>query len=225
MPMQRMTAKKVRISELMAGKWVKKEGMEPSFIVTDSGEKVSRTRVIGTVVASFMAEDGNFGSVTLDDGTDTIRAKTFKTLKPLDELKIGDNIEVVGKVREYNGEVYIIPELVTSIQDPNTELLRRLELIKKAREMKGKPPEAGHEEATTGEQDKQGEQKEQEKKEDNTALRKEILAVIEPEQDGVEYSVIMERVNAPDSRIESVLNEILAEGICYEPTPGKVKKI
>jgi hypothetical protein len=56
-------------------------------------------------------------------------------------------------------------------------------------------------------------------------LRKEILAVIESEPEGVEYKLVLEKVKATETRIESVLNEILAEGICYEPTPGKVKKI
>ena len=150
MPIQRLTAKKVRISDIMSGRWVKREGMEPSFVVTDQGEKVSRARILGTIVQTFMAEDGNFGSVTLDDGFDTIRAKTFKTVKPLDEFNVGDNVDLIGKVREYNGELYVIPEVVTRLQDPNFELLRRLELIKKARELKGKPPEASPEEQAEG---------------------------------------------------------------------------
>ena len=212
MAMERMTARKVRISDLMSGRWVKREGMEPSFIVTNAGEKVSRARIMGTVVGNFMAEDGNFGSVTLDDGTDTIRAKTFKTLKPLDTLRIGENVEMVGKVREYNGEIYVIPEVVNALQDPNMELLRWLELARKQRELKGKPPEVLPDEAP-------GE------KEDNSELRKEILSVIGSEPEGVEYSLILEKVKAPETKIESVLNEVLAEGICYEPTPGKVKKI
>jgi RPA family protein len=213
MAIERMTAKKVRVSDLMGGRWVKREGMEPSFVVTDSGEKVSRARIIGTVVGNFMAEDGNFGSITLDDGTDTIRAKTFKTLKPLDTLKTGDSVEMIGKVREYNGEIYVIPEVVNVLQDPNMELLRRLELIKKYRELKGKPPEVSPDEAAG------------EAKEDDSGLRKEILSIIESESEGVEYSLILERVKAPETRIESVLNEVLAEGICYEPTPGRIKKI
>ena len=221
MPIERMTARKVRVSELMNGRWVKREGMEPSFVVTDSGEKVSRARVLGTVAARFLSEDGNFGSITLDDGTDTIRAKTFKTVKPVDESRVGDLVDLVGKVREYNGEIYIIPEIITRVQDPNMEILRRLELIRKARELKARPPEASQEEVSGG----GGKEGEKEKKEDDTELRKEILAVIDSEAEGVEYRVILEKAKAPETRIESVLNEILAEGICYEPTPGKVKKI
>jgi RPA family protein len=226
MPMQRLTAKKVRISELMNGKWVKREGFEPSFVITELGEKVSRARVMATIVQTFMAEDGNFGSVTLDDGTDTIRAKTFKTVKPLDSFKEGEFVDLIGKVREYNGEIYIIPEVIARMEDPNMELLRRLELVKKARELVGKPPEASPEEQADGiEMGKPAKEEGQKPKEDDSELRKQILAVIEKEPDGVEYGKILEGVKAEESRIESVLNEILSEGICYEPTPGKVKKI
>jgi RPA family protein len=226
MPVERMTAKKVRISELMNGKWVKREGMEPSFIITDSGEKVSRARLLGTVVSRFLAEDGNFGSITLDDGTDTIRAKTFKTVKPVDDFSVGDLVDLIGKVREYNGEVYIIPEVITGVQDPNLEILRRLELIKKSREQKGKPSEASPEEQADAVKPGPAQEGDSgEKKEDDTELRKEVLGVIESDPEGVEYKTIMEKVNAPEARVESVLNEILAEGICYEPTPGRVKKI
>ncbi len=228
MPIERMTARKVSLSELMNGRWVKKEGMVPSFVVTESGEEVSRARVLGTVVARFLAEDGNFGSITLDDGTDTIRAKTFKTVKPVDESNVGDLVDLVGKVREYNGEIYIIPEVITRLEDPNMELLRRLELIRKARKP-GTGPVGDTQEGAASQPEpaaEKGESKDKEEKaSDNTELRKEILAVIGSEPDGVECKTILEKVRAPETTIESVLNEILAEGICYEPTPGKIKKI
>jgi len=238
MPIERMTAKKIRISDIMSGKWVKREGMEPSCIVTDAVEKVSRARVMGTIVQTFFAEDGNFGSVTIDDGTDTIRAKTFKTLKPLEESVEGDNVDVIGKVREYNGEVYMIPEVVTKLADPNAELLRHLELIKKARELKERPPEATPEEAAEGVAANQKassaggsgtgqkpEESKEKKEDDNSELRKEILDLIATEAEGIEYTKILENVKGDEAKIESVVNEILSEGICYEPTPGKIKRI
>ncbi len=208
MPIQRQTARKVRILDLMKGEWVRKEGMEPSYVQTRSGERVSRARVLGTVVGKFQAEDGNFASITLDDGTDTIRAKTFKTVKPLDSVNVGELVEMIGKVREWNDEVYILPELVRRVTDPNFELLRRLELLRLS---KSEPK-------TQGQQQPEG-PNEQEK------LRNSILKVIEGAKDGISYAEILEKLKVSEEKAEPVINELLAEGICYEPSPGKVKKI
>jgi len=215
MPVQRMTAKKVRISDLINGEWVKKEGMEPSFVVTPNGEEVSRARVMGTIVSRFLAEDGNFASLTIDDATETIRAKTFKTTKPVDDFEVGNLVDVVGKVREYVGEIYLIPEIIRKIEDPNWELLRKLEMVKKPKE-------------TAKEREEEAKEEEPEKKEkegDKSELKREILKFIGSSEDGVEYGKILENVKGKESEIESIVNEILAEGICYEPTPGKIKKI
>ncbi len=221
MPVQRMTAKKVRISELVNGNWVKKEGMEPSFVVAPSGEEISRARIMGTVVSRFLADDGNFASITLDDTTETIRLKTFKTTKPLDDFEIGNLVDVIGKVREYLGEIYILPEIVRKIEDPNQELLRKLEMVKKPGKSESGKQERGESEKKKPEPEKKGE----EKGDDKILLKKEILKFIESGEDGVEYGQILENVKGKETEIESVVNEILAEGICYEPTPGKIKKI
>jgi len=198
---KRQTAKKVRILELTSGQWVKKEGMEPSYVQTASGEQIARARILGTVVAVFTAEDGMFASVTLDDGTDTIRAKTFKTVKPLDTVQVGDIVDIIGKVREWNDEVYIMPEIVTKVQDPNFELLRRLELLKR----KGTKPEP--------------------KATDKEELRRHILSLIESRKEGMAYSEVLEKSKIPEEKLEPIINELLGEGICYEPSPGKIRKI
>ena len=206
--MERMTAKKIKVADLTNGRWVKNEGLEPSFIVTPAGEQVSRARIMGTVVSKFVSEDENFASITIDDSTDTIRAKTFKTVKPLDVIRIGDIVDLIGKVREYNAEIYIMPEIVRKIIDPNIEILRRLELLAKSKKLQ----ESGAPQIVSA-------------KEDRAALKKKVTEVIESEKTGVSYSKILEMVQAPETQIESVVNELLEEGICYEPTPGKIRKI
>jgi RPA family protein len=195
---------------LTNGRWVKNEGLEPSFVVTPSGEQVSRARIMGTVVSKFVSEDENFASITIDDTTDTIRAKTFKTVKPLDVVQTGDVVDLIGKVREYNAEIYVMPEIVRKITDPNMELLRRLELAAKAKKLlQGQGPAPQFVSA----------------KEDKSILKKKVLEVIDSEKSGISYSKILEMVQAPETQIESVVNELLDEGVCYEPTPGKIKKI
>jgi len=218
--MKRMTAKKVTVSELVNGKWVKKEGMEPSFVTTKAGKNISRARILATVVSKFQSEDGNFGSVTLDDSTDTIRAKCFKELGPIDNVEVGDIVDVVGKAREYNDEIYVIPEFMRKVSDPNEELLRKLEMSKRAsgaREGKAAPDinseaEAGMENSEAGEDDKE-------------VLRKKVIVMIESGTDGVSYNEITDGINAKETELEAVINDLLAEGICFEPTPGKIKKI
>jgi RPA family protein len=209
MALKRMTAKKVKISNIINGQWVKKEGMEPSFVKSQSGNEIARARIMGTVVSKFVAEDGNFASITVDDSTETIRAKTFKSVKPLDTVEIGDLVDLVGKTREYNGEIYIIPEIVTKVTDPNLELLRKLEVGKVVR---GKPVDSVSEE-------------EPEKSDDSEDLRKEILKMVEESGTGISFTQLIKKSSAPEEQAESIINELLAEGICYEPTPGKIRKI
>jgi RPA family protein len=200
---ERQTARKVRIADLMKGKWVKKEGMEPSFVVTPHGENVSRARLMGTVVAKFISEDESFGSLTIDDFTDTIRAKSFQTVKPLNGVEIGDLVDAIGKVKEYNEEIYIIPEVVSKIANPNMEILRKLEIMKKLKGKKQLPPEGD--------------------RRDN--IKTEVLKFIESHPEGVEYNKVLETIKAEEKEIEAAIDDLLGEGICYEPTPGKIRKI
>ena len=208
MPFKRQTAKKVRIIDLVKGEWVKKEGMEPSYVVTPYGDSVSRARIIGTIVGKFIAEDEGFGSVTLDDATDTIRAKTFKTAKPIEGLEAGKLVEVIGKVREYNEEIYLIPEIITSINDPNMEILRRLEIYNLLRNKDSKAlPEK------------------KPSKDEKEEVRKRVIGILGESKDAIAFTDLIAKVGGKEDVIEKVIDDILAEGICYEPTPGKIKKI
>lgn len=234
MPLLRQTARKVRIHDLMNGTWVKKEGMEASFVTTPQGEDVARARILATVVAKFISEDGNFGSITLDDGSDTIRAKCFKELNLLKKAEVGDLMDLIGKTREYNGEIYLLSEIIQKVKDPNWELLRRLELIRKLRGFKGGKPQAGvaperqetpRQAPETRQQAQEGQKPAEAGEGGSGELRKSILKMIESEPEGMEFKEIMQKAGAPEPRVEAILNDILSEGICYEPTPGKIRKI
>jgi RPA family protein len=222
----------------MSGSFVKKGGFEPSFIKTPSGEEIARARILGTVVAKFIADDGNYAAATIDDGSDTIRMKTFKTTKPLDSLNVGDVIDVIGKLREYEGEKYMMPEVVAKVDNPNVEVLRRLELVyketalRKAKELieknKGKNPEELRKELV-----EKHDIEEQivdsllggKKAEDKGTLKKQLLDIIGASKDGVVYSELMKKVKAKGADIESAVDELLNDGLCYEPSPGKIRKV
>ncbi|MFH1237689.1 MAG: OB-fold nucleic acid binding domain-containing protein [Candidatus Aenigmatarchaeota archaeon] len=238
----RQTAKKVRVWEIVNGTFVKKGGFEPSFVKTPSGEEVARARVLATIVAKFVAEDGNYAAVTLDDGSDTIRAKTFKTIKPLDTVEIGDIVDVIGKLREYNGEKYMMPEVVSKVTDPNVEVMRRLEMVykqtaaRRAKEFLEKNKARNPDELRQELSEKFGIEKpiidsllgEGGKKaggSEKSSLKKQLLDVINASKDGIVYSQLMKSVKAKGADIESAVDELLNDGMCYEPSPGRIRKI
>lgn len=126
---ERQVAIKVQIKTLHTGEFVKQEGMNPNYIKTEDLE-ISRARVLATVIDKFVSEDGNYATLTLDDTTDTIRCKVFRELEIIENIEKGDLVDVIGKIREYNEERYIQPEIIVKITDPNFEVLRKLEVEK-----------------------------------------------------------------------------------------------
>jgi len=240
-----MTAKKVRIADLVSGEWVQQDGMEPSYVVAKTGERVSRARLLVTVVSKFLSEDGNFGSMTVDDETDTMRAKCFKDMTPLEKVEIGQLVDLIGKVREYNGEVYIMPEVIKQVKDPNLLLLRKLEIKKRMKDLKvsggdaaaggngtavaavvaEKEQPATKPEGGQGPEDKATETGQKPAQTEKGDLRKKIIDIIDASKDGIEYAGLIEKSGQPENEVDAVVNDLLSEGICYEPTPGKIKKI
>jgi RPA family protein len=108
---ERLVAKKMDIKSLYTGQYTVQEGFNPNYIEIN-GERISRVRVLATVIDKFLSEDGNYGTITLDDSTDTIRAKAFQDLRIIEPIEKGDVVEVVGKIREYNEERYIQQKLL-----------------------------------------------------------------------------------------------------------------
>ncbi|MBR9682365.1 MAG: hypothetical protein GOV02_01700, partial [Candidatus Aenigmarchaeota archaeon] len=127
MEAKRLTAKKTSNTEISKGKFVKKLGFESSYVLTDLGRRLSRVRVLGLIVDKFISQDEKYATLTLDDGKDTLRLKSFVNVKIFNGLEPGALVDVFGKVKEYNGEIYVTPEILKKV-DANFETLRALEL-------------------------------------------------------------------------------------------------
>ncbi len=132
----RLVAVKASISEIAGGNYFEVSGRwEPDYLISPSGRRMSRVNLLGVVVANYFAEDGNYGTVTIDDGTETIRLKAFKgEVKILKELQFGQVVSVIGKLRKYRDEVYISPEAIFP-SDLDKLMLRRLELVRETRKV------------------------------------------------------------------------------------------
>src|SRR3989344_6114524 len=115
MEKKRLTASKAKLSWISGGKFVSQEGFNPSYVLTPVGQRLSRVRVLATVVDKFVSENGKFASLTLDDGSDTIRAKVFNALSLFEGVEKGHIVDAIARIKEYQGEVYLLPEVVTKV--------------------------------------------------------------------------------------------------------------
>ena len=123
--MNRSVAKRILLSYLSEGHEELSDDGIRSW-VTPQGT-FTRVCFAGTVISSLKTDSG-FVIVHIDDGTSVISCKGFDAvMDDLASLSVGDIVQIVGKVRDYNGEPTIISEIVTKIEDPNIELLRHLE--------------------------------------------------------------------------------------------------
>ena len=203
----RLTAHKLWLNNLNENSFVSsKEDFESSYLLLNE-KKISRVNIIANVVSKFKSEDGNYCAITIDDSSAQVRLKTWREdTKILDNIDIGDIVSVIGKVKNYNNEIYILPEIVKKVS-PNDELLRKLELIKeygspKEDNLKEKEPEINYEEINFASND----------------LRNKILNLIEKyeEKSGITLEEIKLELHNNLNDINKVLEELLKEGQIYE---------
>jgi RPA family protein len=131
---ERMTAVRASISDITNGSFSDDNG---PHVVSPFGVELRRVVIVGFVVNKFYREGDDTGkkrfeSITLDDGTDTIGVKVWgeEDASILEGVKESILALVIGKVRQYNEEVYLIPEIVRELTDPNYMSLHLMERYK-----------------------------------------------------------------------------------------------
>jgi RPA family protein len=224
-----MTAVKLRIQDLVEGTY------DGKSVHTPFGD-ISEARILGTLIDVFITDDSSYISLTVDDGTETVRIKAWRQdVEKLKKFSKGDFLDVVGKVREYNEEIYLTPEVVTTVS-PNKWVLRELELMKlyiqsgavkkvepefsEASEG-SEPPAILSEESTAT--DVLEEQEEKEAKEEEVELEEieefEILGedevvetVLDLLQEGMTKEAVITQSGLDEIDVELALRELLDEG-------------
>ena len=242
MEKKRISSVKTRIKQIVSGRYIAQEGFNPNYVLTGQGLRLSRVRVLATVVDKFISEGGKFASITIDDGTDTIRVKVFSAISMFDRIDLGSEIDLIARVKEYQGEIYLAPEIITPVNDPNFQLLRELELRSQEKEMAQKRKIVLEHKNQTSDltelerlmRERYGIQPEEveamlqisEEPAENKS-RDEILKLIEKydEGSGCDYAELIKISGLPEDVIDSAVNELLSEGVCFEPRPGKIKKL
>lgn len=194
---QRQVAKKIRISDLISGKYMKEEGWTPNYIITAYGN-ISRANVLAFVVSK--NEDGSF---LIDDGSANINVRSFDD-KSFD-IDVGSLVLIIGRPREWNNQKYIVPEIVRKINNKKWIEVRKLELKNSVKvELVEKTPELVEEEMIESPYQKM-----------LNLIRKKDLG------SGAEYEDILISSSIKDA--ERILNTLLEEGEIFEIKPGRLK--
>lgn len=224
-PIKRQTAIKVWISNLLNGQYIKQDGeFEPNYVEVN-GKKIGRVNLIANVVFRYQSEDGKYLSLTLDDGSYQIRLKAWnEATEILMAINVGDVVNVIGRPRKFNDELYVVPEIVKKLDDLHWELARKAELFKEY----GKPMKVDVTIQQVREEPK--EQVEEtggivEEKIEDSEDRHKILALIEQfgHENGVESEEIVSKSGMDKDLVEEIILELLKNGEIYEPRPNVLR--
>jgi RPA family protein/predicted transcriptional regulator len=136
---KRWIAYKLKVKDIAEGRYTDDGFIEHNDL------QVNRVRLMGTVVQKFVADDSKYGFFIVDDGSQTIRVRSFQdSVGLIKGVEISDIVDVFGRIRKYEDEIYVIPEIVKKVDDPNFWILRQIELKKqeeKAPVRKAEPAE------------------------------------------------------------------------------------
>ncbi len=194
---KRNTAYKLRIGDILKGKPIITDGR---FMYAEVGDKnVVRVNVIANVIDKYVSEgEKKYAALTVDDASGQIKLKTFgEDIAILKDLTQGDTLQIIGVLRDYNNELYILPEVAKKL-DPRWLLVRKLEM----QELRKDLPLPS-----------------------NASLRDILLEKIKDaeKEDGIDIDkIIMETDSAP-TIINAEIKRLVEEGLIYEPRPGKLR--
>ena len=214
---QRQTAYKVQVKSILKGDFIKQEGWKPNYIIDEYGRKISRINLIATIVDVPESQDTfNYYGIILDDGTGTISARVFEDQERLKKFSLGQMINIIGRIREYGNERYIIPEIIKKIDDSGWIDLHNKEITLLKKTLIEKPkedlPEIVVEEDIV-------------KKPDTIHIdtSEKILSAIRnlDKGDGADIDEVIEKCSIDGC--EGLVNSLLLEGDIFEIKPGRLK--
>ncbi len=194
---KRNIAYKLRIGDILKGKPIMGDG---KFLFLELGDKkVVRVNVLANVIEKFINDgEKKYASVTVDDASGQIRLKAFSDgVEILKNCTQGDTLQIIGNVREWNSELYILPEIAKKVE-PKWLLVRKLE-IQNAR--KNLPLES------------------------NAPMRDIILNKIKNSESdgGIDVDTLIMDTEASPDVINAEIKKLVEDGLVYEPRPGKLR--
>lgn len=211
----RDVAVKVAIQDILGGTFVLEPEQESNYLLSKDNHKLYRINVMATIL-----EKEELGSITnfmADDGSGRIIARFFEKSPRLASITIGDTVLIIGKVRVYNAEKYISPEIIRNA-DVLWLKVRKLELPQKAAALIANESHPQAIEPVAAQ-----EAIEQEMIEDATFPAQKVLGIIKKldQGSGVHIEEIIKESPIPNA--ESIIEKMIQRGDIFQISPGKVK--
>ncbi len=223
MQQDRQTAYKTDIGSLLSGKYIVNEGWEPNHILCN-GRKISRANIIAGVV------DKTNGSVVLDDGSGKITARAFDENIFFDKANVGDMVVFVGRPREFNGQIFLVIEIIKKINDKKWAEVRKKELeniFKSAPKIEYELENKKDERSKTEEKNEHAKEIVGKKDEYDNSTSESIIKIIKSldSGNGVDIEDIISKSKKSDAKsdAEAIINRLLMRGDIFEIKPGRVK--
>ncbi len=222
---KRNIAVKVNISDIIEGEYVKEDGWTPNYVSTNKGH-VSRVNIIGVVVSK---EESAYDTLMIDDSTGSISVRSFENKEMLKTPLVGQIVILIGRVREYNGEKYILAEIVRAIDDKKWVQVRKKELESEVKDFEAKNKDIVKEERKEFENTLESKKEVVIPKKDEMVLQPQsnpyelVLGLIKSLDTG--FGVSYEEVIL-DSKIkncEEIITSLIEEGEIFEIRPGILK--
>lgn len=215
LPKERFIAVKINLLDLQESIYISAEDFS-NYILSKNNQKIVRINNISTIIKK--ENKGNITNFILDDGSAQMTARFFENDPNLPKINVGDIILIIGKLRIYNQEKYISPEIFKRM-DPFWLKARYLELNNPSLHQKESFSKKSN--YLTTEETK----KEQAKKEDflsqnkllneNKKKKKDLKKSIGTE--GTESVLSLEKNSLPFEKIMNLIKDLdLGEGALIE---------
>ncbi|MBI2656037.1 hypothetical protein HYX06_06460 [Candidatus Woesearchaeota archaeon] len=197
---KRNVACKARISDILSGRFAKDDASAGYVIIGNSN--VYRVNILANFV--YKSEQSNSSNAVIDDGTGKISLRAFENKNIFSNIDIGDFVLVIGRIREFGNERYIMPEIVKKIDDVSWVNLRKLELKNinfETVKIKDEAPAA----------------------ELPQAASEEVYLLIKSldNGEGADFDSVIK--NSKNNDAEQMINRLLESGDVFEVKPGKLK--
>lgn len=231
---QRQTAYRIWLADLIKGEFIKSSGeFQPNFVLTRN-LNISRVNIVGAIV--FKNIQGGFGSLSIDDGSAIIQVRAWKEgAKALEGFDVGSLVNLVGKVKNFNNKIYLVPEFLRRIENPAWFKLRKIELRRLFGEVE-RIESKNEDEAVIAPLDLEDEDigfvaVQEEKVSDAVAgvgsKRQALLSLIEEEDknDGADISVVISKSGFDEKEAQAIIDDLIREGEVFQLNAGRVRTL